>query len=340
MMSKDSVVIVGNPEAGHVGAHFLEAGQALGLKVHFLDVRRAYDGLWWVKKINWWLNGRRPTRLGAFSAHVLEECSRLKPRWVLTTGMAPLDRHALEGLARLGIRRFIYLTDDPWNSAQRASWFMKVLALYDHVFSTRRANLDDLRRHGCREVSYLPFAYSPTAHHPVNPIQGDLKESPGADMIFAGGADRDRVPYLAACIKAGFRVQLHGGYWERFPATRDHAGGMVGPDALRAFVCQAKVSLCLVRRANRDGHVMRTFELPAIGACMLTEDTDEHRALFGADGECVVYFRTPQEAVDRLRWLVAHENERSRLAAAAHGLVVGGKNTYRDRLESILAHRG
>jgi spore maturation protein CgeB len=145
---------------------------------------------------------------------------------------------------------------------------------------------------------------------------------------------------LAACIEAGFRVQLHGGYWDRFPATRNHAGGLVEPNALREAVCRAKVSLCLVRRANRDGHVMRTFELPAIGACMLTEDTEEHRGLFGADGENVVYFRTPEEAVGRLRWLVGHESERSRMSASAHKLVIEGKNTYRDRLETILAYRG
>ncbi len=85
---------------------------------------------------------------------------------------------------------------------------------------------------------------------------------------------------------------------------------------------------------------MRTYELPAIGSCMLTEDTAEHRELFGADGESVVYFQTPSEAVVRLRWLLAHEGERARLAAASHRLIVEGKNTYRDRLGAILTHRG
>ncbi len=250
-MIEDSLAIVGNPEAVHVGAHFLEAGQTLGLKVNILDVRRAYDGPWWIAKANWWLNGRRPTRLGAFSAYVLEECTRLKPRWLLATGTAPLDRRALEGLAKLGIRLFSYLTDDPWNPALRAPWFMKLLPLYHQVFSTRRANLDDLRRHGCREVFYLPFAYSPMLHHPETLNDGERQE--GADLIFAGGGDRDRVPYLAACIQGGFRVHLHGGYWERFPATRTQALGMLGPTELRQSVCSAKVSLCLVSALTATG---------------------------------------------------------------------------------------
>ena len=338
MMSDNSLVIVGNPDPVHVGAHFLEAAQALSLNVTVLDTGRAYEGPKWLNRMNWWLAGRRPTHLGAFSAHVLQECIKLRPRCVLATGMAPLDRLALEGLGNLGIKRCNYLTDDPWNPALRSPWFMRLLSLYDSVFSTRRANLEDLRALGCRKVSFLPFAYSPTMHRPGTALSRDQQDQDGPDLIFAGGADRDRVPYLAACIQAGFHVQLHGGYWERFPATRKLTLGLVGPNELREAVSRAKVSLCLVRRANRDGHVMRTFERPAIGVCMLTEDTEEHRALFGADGESVVYFRTPAEAVDRLRWLVEHENERTRLAAAAHRLIVEGKNTYRDRLETILAN--
>jgi spore maturation protein CgeB len=330
-----SLVIVGNPEPVHVGAHFLEAAQALSLEVDFLDSRRAFDGSRWSKRINWWLRGRRPTRLHEFSAQVLETCCRSRPGVLLAIGMAPLDSEVLRELARLGVRRCNYLTDDPWNPAHRAPWFFESLGLYDHVFSTRRANLADLRTHGCAKVSYLPFAYSPSLHG-AGEQNGEQTQTVGADLIFAGGADPDRVPYLAACIKAGFRVQIHGGYWERYPATRNHTDGIADPVVLRKAISRAKVSLCLVRRANRDGHVMRTFELPALGVCMLTEDTDEHRDFFGVDGENVVYFRTPEEAVDRLRWLITHDHERARLAASAHQLIVKGKNTYSDRLETIL----
>jgi spore maturation protein CgeB len=340
MANHESLFIVGIPEVVHVGAHFLEAAKSLGLEASIRDMREAYAGPAVLRRLNWWLRGRWPSRLNALSSDVLKDCARARPRWLLATGTAPLNRTALDGLEKLGVWRCIYLTDDPWNNAHRAPWFLKVLPLYDRVFSTRKANLDDLRRLGCRNVSFLPFAYSPAIHHPENELETQPGARSGADLLFAGGADRDRVPYLAACIQAGFRVQLHGGYWERFAATRGHTGGLVGPDALRAAICRAKVSLCLVRRANRDGHVMRTFELPAMGACMLTEDTDEHRTLFGSDRESVVYFRTPGEAVNRLRWLLANDDERLRLAASAHRLVVQGKNTYRDRLETILATRG
>jgi hypothetical protein len=334
------ILIVGNPEIIHAGAHFLEAATSLGLDASLEDVRQAYAGPGWLRRFNWWLRGRRPSRLRPFSDRVVELCAALRPRWMLATGIAPLAPAALQRLGELGVQRLNFLTDDPWNPSHRASWFFQALPFYDHVFSPRRANLDDLRQLGCREVSYLPFAFAPKLHFPEEPGSTPGAEQSDVDLFFAGGADRDRVPYLAACIRAGFRVRLHGGYWHRYRATRAQAGGHVGPCELRRALGRARAALCLVRRGNRDGHVMRSFEIPAIGACMLTEDTEEHRAIFGADGENVVYFRNTDEMVERLRWLVEHDTERVRLAAAAHRLIVGGKNTYRDRLETMLTLAG
>lgn len=339
-MSRDSLLIVGIPEEVHVGAHLREAANELAVDARILDSQMAFQGPRWLRRIYWWLLGRRPLRLREFSARVLEECRRKRPAVLLATGLAPLDSRTLECLGRMGVRLCNYLTDDPWNPAHRAPWFLKSLPFYHHVFSTRCANLDDLRRHGCRQVSYLPFAYSPSLHQAGTPISCESKAGREIDLIFAGGADADRVPYLSACINAGFKVQIYGGYWERYDATRKHTNGLASPHHLRDAMSKAKVSLCLVRRANRDGHVMRTYELPALGVCMLTEETTEHRAIFGAEGENVVYFRTPAEAVDRLRWLIENEGERIRLASNAHRLIVEGRNTYRDRLETILQCAG
>jgi spore maturation protein CgeB len=82
---------------------------------------------------------------------------------------------------------------------------------------------------------------------------------------------------------------------------------------------------------------MRTFEVPRVGGCMLVEDTEEHRALFGPNDHAVRYFQTTDELVGSAKQLIADGNLRQRLAAAAHRLIVRGPHTYKDRLASILA---
>jgi spore maturation protein CgeB len=155
-------------------------------------------------------------------------------------------------------------------------------------------------------------------------------------VLFVGGADLDRASFMSEFLRTGPRVALVGGYWERFPAMRPYALGQRTPEVLRWLTAAAKVNLCLVRQANRDGHVMRSFEIAAVGGCMLAEDTAEHRELFGPDGESVVYFRTACEAAERARSLLADRAERARLSEAVRARVSGGAHTYRDRLSSML----
>jgi spore maturation protein CgeB len=96
------------------------------------------------------------------------------------------------------------------------------------------------------------------------------------------------------------------------------------------------VNLCLVRRANRDGHVMRSFEIAAAGGCMLAQDSGEHREIFGPEGEAVIYFRDAKEAAQRARALLRDSFERKRLAAVLHRRIVGGAHTYAHRLATML----
>src|SRR6516165_10680361 len=117
---------------------------------------------------------------------------------------------------------------------------------------------------------------------------------------------------------------------------RHHALGHHNVEAVCALTAAAKVNLCLVRRANRDGHVMRSLEIAALVGCMLAEDTPQHREIFGADGEAVGYFRSVREAAERAHALLADPAERARLSAAVKARIRSGEHTYRDRLATIL----
>ena len=156
-------------------------------------------------------------------------------------------------------------------------------------------------------------------------------------MAFAGGADPDRIASIGVLTRRGFRVALYGGYWQRYGETRTQGRGHADPQTLRKAIAGAKVALGLVRRANRDGHSMRTFEVAAMGGCMLAEDTDEHRQILGEDGEAAVYFRSPAEMIERLQWLLAAEDERQRLKVTIQARITSQPNTYQDRLEAMLS---
>ena len=326
------LAIVGGFEGTHVGGSLARAAARLGVETARFDTGRAL-GNRVLRAALWHIGDRRPARMRGFCRCVVAACGRSRPDVLIATGAAPLDALTLRALGVQGVVCVNYSTDDPWNPGLRTLWHLRALPEYAAVFTTRRANTGELARLGCGEVHYLPFGYdeglfSGSAH---------AGSRPGPDVLFVGGADRDRVAFIGEFLRAdGPRVALVGGYWPRVPALRHYALGLLAPESLAALSVAAKVNLCLVRRANRDGHVMRSFEIAAVGGCMLAEDTAEHRKIFGPDGEAVVYFQNAAEAAARARDLVADPVERARLAAAVRTRIWRGAHTYRDRLRVIL----
>jgi hypothetical protein len=325
------LAIVGGFDGAHLGASLWRAARHLGIDTAKFDVSDAGGGNRILRTALWRFGDRRPPAMHRFSKSVVAGCRRSEPETLIATGAAPLTNSALRTLRAMGIVCVNYSTDDPWNPALRASWHLRVLPQYDAIFTTRRANTGSFADIGCGEVHYLPFGYDEWLL-----CRAPALEVPAPDVLFAGGADRDRVAFMTEFLRIGPRIALVGGYWERFPAMRPYALGKWAPESLCALTAGAKVNLCLVRRANRDGHVMRSFEIAAVGGCMLAEDTAEHREIFGPDGEAVVYFRTPRDAVGRARSLLADQAERARLSAGVQERILRGAHTYRDRLVSIL----
>ena len=333
MNGSPRLLIVGNDGGTNVGASLARAARRLQLPATLIDMRAAYDAPRPIARFNWWVRDRRPSRLRSFSAAVAGECRRGASA-LIAAGLAPLNAEAIDGARRYGVETTIFLTDDPWNRSFRSQWLLDALPLYDRVFTPRRSNLDDLRRHGCRNVAYLPFGYDPELFFPDPPCGRD-RHRYASDVFFAGGADDERRPFISALVRAGLTVGLYGDYWHRFSETRSITRGHGTPADLRHAIASAKVCLGLVRRANRDGHAMRSIEVPAAGGCFLVERTDEHEVLFGADGQAVRYFASEDEMVRRTRELLEDDALRERLATAARRLIESGGFTYDDRLETL-----
>ena len=331
------LLLIGNPDQVHVGAHFYDAARECGMEVRLCDLRTARSANVWLNRGFWRLADHRVPFFGRFTESVVETCREFRPEVVMVTGIAPPSASGIRKMKAAGAVVCNFLTDDPFNPVHRSRWFAAALREYDLVLTPRRANMDELRKHTGRPVEYLPFAYAPAAHFPEADATG---AGDAMDVFFAGGADADRVPAMDALIRSGFRVQLYGGYWDRYRATKAAACGHASAAQVRRLVSRARVCLCLVRRANRDGHCMRTFELAAMGGCILAEDTAEHRQIFGQDGERAAFFRTMDEMVEKTAWLIAHEAERKRMAASCHSWIMGGANSYADRLRTIVTAAG
>ncbi len=333
-MNRRKLVIVGNFSVTHIGHHFSVAADHLNVHPILIDLTKAASKIRLINSLIYRLFDKRRPYMARFGDTVLDTFKRNSASHVLVTGLAPIGKRTLCRLKDNGAIVLNYLTDDPFNPAHLSRWFLEALPYYDCVFSPRKSNMNELRLAGCKEVQYLPFGYAPEIHYPCESgAQTSLKEK--NDVLFIGGADSDRVPYMEAVLKAGFKLKLGGGYWNRIRSLRGCCIGVLNSEEMRRAVWNSKVVVCLVRRANRDGNCMRTFEVPAMKGCMVAEDTLEHRDIFGAEGHNVMYFTSPSDLVRQIRHLLNNPNQRTLLAQNAYQIVMNNSNTYQDRLAEI-----
>lgn len=339
MSSAARVLLLGNGRPHHVGACFERALRQLGHPYRFVDeavFAPEPPGGWIMRSAHRVPGVARLARL-VFARAVMAAIAAFRPDVVFVVKGAFLTPRVLAAIARRSKATLVnYATDDPFNSRASTLEIRKSVPFYDLYVSTRTAILTDLTRAGARKVAWVPFAYDPELHFPEVPrdfVEANVFRS---DVAFVGGGDEDRASAFTVLADRNHAdIHLYGGYWTRYPELRRFAKGFVFGRQLRLVLGGTRVAPCLVRRANRDGHVMRTFEIPACGAFMLAERTEEHAAFFeeGRDFAC---FDSSEELADKVAYYLRDDSERARLARNGHERVIHGRHTYRDRLSQIL----
>ena len=278
---------------------------------------------------------RRPLNLNAFADDLAQTCIAAKIDLLITTGICPLTAVAAASMAAQGIAIVSWMSDDPWNRAYKNDFLIPTFKYMSAVFTPRRSNIEQLKASGAKKVVYLPFAadsrfFSPAQFERLSDIENDC------DLLFVGGADAERRQTLLETAQSGLKLKLFGGYWDKLAVYQKFVQGIAAPEHInRASQC-VKVCLILVRRANRDGHVMRSLEAAASGACLLVEHTAEHEALFGADGECVRYFYADSEILPKTKELLANPHERLRLRQNIVDKMQSHSHRYRARVLEML----
>jgi spore maturation protein CgeB len=263
------------------------------------------------------------------------------PDLVLALAQAPLSLPILDQL-----RRKKFLTAMWFVENYRLFTYWKQLAAgYDHWFVIQRgACIEDLRRVGARQVSYLPPAADPRMHRPLELSPEEQREF-GADVSFVGAGYPNRRTLFPHLLGQDWTFKLWGNEWGQpgaLSGALQRNGARIDTATTVKIFNATQVNVNLHSHAGTgldpDGDFVnpRTFELAACGAYQVVDRRALLSELFEND---LAVFEKAEDLVGLVRLSIEDPAARRAKAAAARRRVLGS-HTYVHRMTDLLAAIG
>ncbi len=204
---------------------------------------------------------------------------------------------------------------------------------YDAFISNSKGGAETLRAMGAKAVYTLYYGVDPTVYAPIA-VEQDI------DAFFFGHGKEYRADWIQAMITRPSLAMPERKFAVRGLNLGDLGRAQTLPylsfSKLREYVCRSKLNLCITRKAHASVYASsssRPFELSALGACIVANPYEGIEEWF-EPGEELIIVHSEEEALERYRWLLAHEAERIRLGKAARARALGA-HTFRHRAAQL-----
>jgi len=228
--------------------------------------------------------------------------------------------------------------DDMMNPNNQTRYWRACIPLYDVHVTTKTHNLAELKSAGARRVEFMPKAFDPHTHRPIQLTDADKLEY-GAEVGFAGSFEHERADSIAFLGRNDVAVRVWGAFWDRhrrqLPRNIRIEGRELFCDEYAKAICSTRINLGFLRKANRDKQTARSIEIPACAGFMLAERSDEHLGLFKENIEAE-FFADDNELLAKIRYYLQHDDQRRRIADAGYRRCLESGYSNRNRLGLLL----
>lgn len=260
--------------------------------------------------------------------------------------------------------KLLHFTPDPYFtlSWKRTPLMDEGMTIFDYVVTCKRYELDEYRRK-CHQVIYMPLGFAEAVHRPIFPADSQKRHAFSSDVGFLGGWEPRREEMLDAIAGTGCDLKIWGYAWDhlvdgkwsprRYVRLRDLAGkdafqihknerlaaalqgNEVYGDNYAFALSGARISVGFLRHVCPDQHTTRTFEIPACASMMIADRTEEHQEFF-EEGREADFFSSKEELIDKVRFYLAHEAAREKVALAGYERCYRSQYSYSNRVLEVL----
>ncbi len=207
---------------------------------------------------------------------------------------------------------------------------------YTAFISNSMGGAAEIKALGARAVHTVYFGADPDVFSPVAVPSQDI------DALFYGHGREYRGEWIDTMIRDASNTLPAARFAVRGTKLGDLGRAQMLPylsfSKLREYACRSKINLCITRQAHASvfaSSSSRPFELASMGSCILANPYLGIETWFEPEREVIVV-HSGEEALERTRYLLSHEDERLAIGRAARERVLK-EHTFRHRAAQLRA---
>lgn len=205
---------------------------------------------------------------------------------------------------------------------------------YSAFFCNSLGGADGLKELGARAVHTVYYGVDPDLFSPLD-VPQDI------DAFFYGHGREYRGEWIDAMLRDASRAMPEARFAVRGTNLGDLGRVEMLPylsfNKLREYACRSRINLVITRKAHASvfaSSSSRPLELASMGACMVCNPYEGIETWFEPEKELIVV-HSAEEAVERYRWLLAHDDARRRMGQAARERLLK-EHTFRHRARQVV----
>jgi hypothetical protein len=284
-----------------------------------------------------------PVDLVGVNQKMLEEAELYQPDLIWIDKGLMIHKSTLHSLRNIlpNLKLALWLPEYINPKQNRSVYFLQCLPLYDYIFSPMSQNCRSswVSRKGIRSLNCVNQGYDKYLHYPVKVGKNEQNKF-GSDVSFIGTFERSRARKMLDLARAGITVRIWGNGWRKWlskhPNLKIENQPLFNKNYIKAL-CASKINLCFLRKANQDRQTSRSMEIPACGAFMLAERTEEHQMLFEEGKEAEFFdIDDSEELCRKVFYYLENEEERKAITKAARERCLKSGYSYHELLLQLL----
>jgi glycosyltransferase involved in cell wall biosynthesis len=209
------------------------------------------------------------------------------------------------------------------------------LSEYTAFISNSAGGADAIKALGANDVHVLYYGADPDVFSPVDVPTQDI------DVMFYGHTREYREQWIDGMLANASRQMPDARFAVRGKQLGDLGKTEMLPylsfSKLREYACRSKINLCITRAAHASvfaSSSSRPFELASMGCCIVANPYLGIETWF-EPGKEIFVVESPEEAVDRYRYLLSHDSERQAAGRAARERVLK-EHTFQHRARQLV----